>query len=1292
MNKKNIFKKCLSGVVAISIIASCLSVGMGYLFASATDAVEDTSNLASDTTVSASSDTTSTVVDTNVESAVPSEQSAVVEESKDSKTEETLVKDSNELTAYGTSIFKSGVTLGYNGDLTNGCTTLFSLDGNAITPAKDNILSGKTPDATAYSPTTSEKFNVKYNELDPLTDNIANVSSDIYNRPEIDLIYQLTDTYTLENFVMINRNEDNLQTVSYALYASDTYKGVLDESAWLATYEKDGEGQCNVFNFTGVTNAKYFRIKLLDGNESQDATYRLCELMLFGNKTGTAPKSPLVEDDSTEFISIFDSDISISSTKYLGRDANSTSEGTVTVYNEANLHDGTNSESSAAPRFADWDAAASPAAPVYYDDGEKVYVKIIYDLGNTADISNILVMNHATKALRTSHYKLYIGDDLDTLFNSSNLAYEYKNDNMLMRQVYTFDGEFAQSGRYVAMKVDFPTCGRENYPVTTVDEEPAHNNIYLRLLEFNVWGKYQGGGSGGSEPDVKPVWEKATGTYMTNAELKSLGTSLIDGQIADAKLKFVTAPVTTLNRLKWLTDGNIEKTTQYHGNEEIHTDLDYPKTTDGSEPLDFIYKLGDGETPYDLSRILYIGYGYCDMAYATGHYQVYAAVDYDDLFAPESMIFEYNYLTDGDARGHIVTYKEGHYPRACYFAVRILNPVATATTWVYARVSEIAVYGEKAVIPKLPTNLAVNMPVNAYLSDNGKNVKEISTKYFDLKQAEDITDSNNDTYVDFSKKGKQLDFIYNLCGTMNIDAINVSSVAEKAKYLPGFKIYASDDLNKIWSEDSLVFTCSKTTQQTTGVNFSKSKAIRYVRISFPKASDSVRIADIGIIGLDNQQFKYKNLAPTLNPADITFFKKNNKTGNIKYLALTYEQSAGLINRDKKTNCTVWGGTGGKDSFNIQMYFPDLKNISTIESYFIDRHTDYWPVGMKIYVGETLNDILDENAKPVIVFDEKPENGKYVAEFLPRLARYIRFEIPENNPGLKDIYEDITVAFTEIYLNGTAVKGMQYSDESDTLINWKDKKTGIEWEIVRLDKNDIYTEIAESRLVPYDATVRLKSSLNQYPYYKIVKDKLYKIEFYDVFGNEITDFNSRLLRVKVPIDKEYTDGRAVIGVTYDRKNMVLYETAYDTTSSKSYVTATFDYEVENDFLFAYTLYTDENDKYWNGIPEAGTMIDEDEDDNVSDGYIDGDINFGDIDINDLLNGDFDFGDIDINELLGNFNYEDLVVDGTIIDGTNVPDESPATGESNIVYIVLSVMLFAMGLVVLTFRKKTNEEEI
>lgn len=1147
--------------------------------------------------------------------------------------------------------FKNGASLKYDGPLKS-FDEYFTLDGNRIVSKKDNILASKKYDIFSLDAGGNNR-KLSTAGLENLVDGDASTCADFYSGEDVTFIYPLEEEYTLDTLVLIHRAELNFQTTSYAIYAAATQAGLDSESAYLGTYTYDPsieDHRLNIIDLGNKEKIRFFKIQYLGANASFDKGFRINEIMLYGTKTGEADPYATIEDESDQ-VPAYESNLVLKNTAFKEKRLEQDHETVAnTVYGAAGLTDGkADTEFSMPNLFAEW----KDGKAVYYSDGKTVYSKIIYDFGSEADVSHIVLLNHITKSIRTGHYQLYVGNHLDTLFDKENLKADFKNEAMTRRQIFSFGEGKTARGRYVAIKIVDPVSGHGIDATTTVDEDPAHNNIYTRLLEFAVYGQYTNPDYL-LEPDVEIIWEKTSGKpYFSNNDVAALGKSLIAGQTADVKLKGVKDEE-DIKRSGPLTDGKTEGAVQYPvGNFSTHTDFANPTVKDGSEPLDFIYKIADGETPYDLTKFLFIGIGDCSDTYLTAEYEIYASVDYDDLFNEDSRVFYYNYDNDGAARGHIITFKPEKMPRACYVAVRVIRPVNyDATEWIYARVTEIAVYGQKANIPTTPVNLAENMPLNAYFADKAGNMTELSSKELTAAMAKTLTDDNVARTVTFSPKGKQLQLFYNLCNDASIDEIKVSG-----KDLKGFRIYTSTDLNKIYDESSKVYSYSKGegSEDTNGIIFPQSKKMRYVRVVFDEA-DTIKISEIAVIGMDNQVLKFKNLAPTISWDKIEFFNENLKTGSITYTTGTAKQAEGLIDRDRVTGDTVWGGQDGVSSFNVMFTFSDLRNISSCDFYFLQNREEYWPQEMDLFLGETAEDVMKENAQPTYTFKSSPTNSEYHFDSVPRLVRCVRLRFKNISPKLKDIYETINIAFTEVYFNGTAVKGMQRSDDHDELLTFNDAKTGISWEVVRLDTNDIFTRIASSKLVSYKANIYEKSSLNQYPYYKIDGDKLYTIEFYDVTGKRVTDLKGREVRVKFPIKASEVNGKSVFGVTKDDRTIELSECTYE-TGKKSYLVGVL--EDVNGIKFANTLLTSKKDTYWKNIPPAGTYSDDPSDPSYPNDPGDPSEPVNPNDPDDPYNPDSD-------------------------DPINV-----ATGESRLPLLVFAILVTSVGLVSITFKKRITK---
>ncbi len=118
---------------------------------------------------------------------------------------------------------------------------------------------------------------------------------------------------------------------------------------------------------------------------------------------------------------------------------------------------------------------------------------IIYDLKGSVPVKDILIVNASfngqSSILRMGHYAIFASNSIDTLFNSENQVFEFKNGKgakVPLSQRITFNT--AESLRYVAARVYNPYDTDDFATLAAHNTTKHQTNCYVRLLEFNIFG------------------------------------------------------------------------------------------------------------------------------------------------------------------------------------------------------------------------------------------------------------------------------------------------------------------------------------------------------------------------------------------------------------------------------------------------------------------------------------------------------------------------------------------------------------------------------------------------------------------------------------------------------------------------------------------------------------------------------------------------------------------------------------------------------------------------------------
>ncbi len=858
-----------------------------------------------------------------------------------------------------------------------------------------------------------------------------------------------------------------------------------------------------------------------------------------------------------------------------GTDTKTNAVSKVSSYGTAKISDGnlTTEAEIYGFRFAEWLGDKA----VYQVNGEK-YLDVYYDLGSEADVKYIVWGNHSTRELVTGKYDVYIGNSKSSLYNDENLYASVDNIKTYNKggtnQVNVIAFDEAQTGvsskfRYVGVRIHTPVCATEVTDTVTVTE--TTNNIYARIMEFSVYGNY-------TDPTFVPGRKKFQDTKDMNiANILAKGENLLEKDnltlMMNGKRFDMQASTITSNNSFWEDNSG---TTHY----------DFGLMT-GQSPT-WVFRLDK----YEITQIegfAFQGISLDNEAYYASHIRVHVAEEREDVLADSTVVSEYILEEDGVNRGIYYEFPEGTEPQGTFIAFELVNPVYTATQYTYPRISLLYAWGGEAEVRAFPGNIAENMPIDIYFNNDGE-YTPVTEDNLTAKETKNLTDGDKSTSAKINTKGadrETLELIYNLCGDIKIDKIKLNALINSSTGFKTMKVYAGDSITEVRSEDSLIWTYkvgSKTGTITPAKSFSKSKQMRYIRFVFEDTKDYLQFGEIEVIGMDNQKMKTRTITASVTADDLLFSRTKIKTGETSYVSISDSYLEGLIDSDTGTNFTFYDGVVGEDKYDLTMYFGDLRTISNITNNFIKHFDEYWPLKINVYIAETELEVNDPATKPTYVIKKSDvKNNVYSKQLRPMLGRYVRFEFVEF-PEVPHFFNPdgtprITAIIGDIKITGTKVKGMQTSEEDDTLIELTDKKTGIKAQIVRLDINDIFTDVVDMRIVEEKPTNWQKKSMENNSL-KVIDDKVYRIELLDLFGNVVTNLDGRELRISVPTPKDFQENTAVIG---DASVRVRIE-ALDTYSVDGYTTANFEWHTESDNKFTVLGMTTSDDPYWAEIGE------------------------------------------------------------------------------------------------------------
>ncbi len=1089
-------------------------------------------------------------------------------------------------------------------------------------PTGNNFLNGMVPSITAYNTEKNVKKSVSGDTVPMLNNGTADdggfytgfMGRDYFadwdeerdtpilrtdGSVYVDFEYKLGGTATLEKMYIGNHISKNRRILTYALYASTSDSGDLfAESNRIGVYENDNGVRGQEIAFSApvhgvrrvgvrILDPFYDKVSNRDWITQENVTSGSCSVYTRLNEIaafGSFEQDPYVfQKVLRNGVAALPKGVALDGLTNLGLPftprMNFTANGETqksSITNISHLADGDlKTESECYTRFAEW----VNGAPVYYTNGTH-YFDLYYDLKSEADLKYIVVASNANVDLAIGRYGIFVSDSKDDIFDSDNLYVEVdnvealKNGEGIITNVICFDealsGESSKC-RYVGIRIYNPVA---NQGAGSAEVTETNNQIYTRIREFAVYGNY-------IDPSFVPEIISYTDTNG-NENLHRLDEIYGKNLLKQANVSYMKNG----KKHEIGTDKKSENEFWADNTGAVHYDFSTLTASEMGSPI-WIFKLDD----YELTNIK--GFAYQGVIagepYYVSHMRVYVAKEREDLFLSSSCVFEYIAEDHGVNKGIIYEFPAGRIPQGTYMAFEFVNPVTSATTWDYQRISLLHAWGDEAIIEVNPANIAENMPIDAYFNNDGK-FTEISDSNLTTKEVKALTDGNKSTFAKINTKGSardRVELVYNLCGDINIDKITLSALINSTTGFKTLKVYAADTLAEVNTDDALIWSYnvgSKKGDITPSKSFSKPQKMRYIRFVFQGTKDYIQLGEIEVIGLDNQKMKTRNITSSLTAEHINISMADG-SGNSNYVSASDSFIEQLIDGDGTSFIQLIRGTVGEDKYNILFYLDDLRTISEITVSFVSGFREYRPKTINVYVGETEADATDPDATPTYTIDvDKVSGNQHIKELRPMLGRFVRFELAEFY--FNEYYVDkdgkgvISAILADIKITGTKVVGLQTDEHNNTLMEFTDKETGIKLALNRLDINDIFTDATSLRVTPEKATNWQKRSLEAGSL-EVVGGKVYTVELIDLYGNVVTDIGGREIEISFPTPKGAEPGTTVLGNASERTKIEAMDT-YENGDRSAALTDEWKTDAVNKFALLRMVSSD--DPYWDSIGE------------------------------------------------------------------------------------------------------------
>lgn len=633
----------------------------------------------------------------------------------------------------------------------------------------------------------------------------------------------------------------------------------------------------------------------------------------------------------------------------------------------------------------------------YYLDG-KVYLDSYYDLKDTVNLDYIVIGNDGTNELITGEYSVYIADSIDDLYKEENLYVTVDNKSDYEKGIHNrinvicFDKgnpNAVTSGRVIGIRIINPVCSTDTSKSSLLEVNENKNNIYPRISEFAVYGKYA---DEEFDPNVTKGYEILTDEKIASLK-ENYGESLLKDAPATGYIGDIRKPGLS-NTFQTIANNSAKLNA-------VQKDIGL----EFSEPISVSYKINGNSELMQVNGVAFRGINGISNSYSTPHYEVYVAESFDELYLPENKAYTYYAVTSGDEKekgydyitnGQLVEFNEPKYGN--FIGFKIYEHNYTAVTYPDARISFIYAWGKEATKPPFEANALANVPATINYV-NGTNKTTVSNSNLSVKEFYNITDGNKSTIARIktdSSDRKTISFLYDMCSTVDLSRIELSTKIDAHNKFTNLKVYASTSTVKINYDSSLVWEYQVDSKGT--VNKVKNINInaRYIMFVFEGAGEYITLNELAAIGQSNQVNVQKNLTGVIDNDNVYVYKTEISSGANTLITSNYDDRKALETNIYDTNPLTYhpliGGTVGKHRYNIVVDLESKKIINEVNIDFLKNFPNYWPTKVNVYLSES--DPFASGITPTFTISKDDiikGNGLVETLVLPKYAQYLRIE-------------------------------------------------------------------------------------------------------------------------------------------------------------------------------------------------------------------------------------------------------------------------------------------------------------